>query len=208
MVSGQPHLLETFNFVAHPARLDLLSAQAKERIRREGKQARSPDRAGIPIAICMCTWYLYRRIPRKLHTCRHLPSLCRESGGRYSDGQVLLGTLPGHDAAMSRFVPGTLQAILEFAGNDLRAYLAQQVSRIQQAGVQATAELRQGDPAIAIPEAAEALDASVIILATHGRAGNAAFWTNSVGARVQAQTRRPLLLIPVREETPALTKTP
>jgi nucleotide-binding universal stress UspA family protein len=109
---------------------------------------------------------------------------------------------------MSRFVPGTLQAILEFAGNDLRAYLAQQVSRIQQAGVQATAELRQGDPAIAIPEAAEALDASVIILATHGRAGNAAFWTNSVGARVQAQTRRPLLLIPVREETPALTKTP
>ena len=94
-------------------------------------------------------------------------------------------------------MPGTTQAILEIAEADLQSYLHRQVSRLRQTGVSASAELRHGDIAPAILEAAEKLDAGIIVLATHGKAGNEAFWTNSVAARVQAQTTRPLLLVPV-----------
>ncbi len=109
-----------------------------------------------------------------------------------------LNSLSGHDATMGRFMPGTTQAILQLEEKELKAYLAQQASRIQQAGVPVTAELRCGDVSPTIVEAAERIDAGIIVLATHGKAGNAAFWTNSVAARVQANTKRPLLLVPVK----------
>jgi nucleotide-binding universal stress UspA family protein len=110
-------------------------------------------------------------------------------------------TLAGRDMTMGKFMPGTTQAILELTESDLKTYLLQQVAMLQKAGAPAAAELRYGDTAPTIAQAADTLDASIIVLATHGKAGTEAFWTNSVGARVQAQTRRPLLLVPVKRES-------
>lgn len=126
--------------------------------------------------------------------------LARATGARLQLLSVVptMGTLAGRDATMGRFMPGTTQAILDIAETDLKSYLTGQVSRLQKAGVPASAELRHGDTAPAIVEAADSLDASIIVLATHGKAGNEAFWTNSVAASVQAQTKRPLLLVPVK----------
>ncbi len=128
--------------------------------------------------------------------------LARAIGARLQLLSVVptMGTLAGRDATMGRFMPGTTQAMLELAETDLKSYLVQQVTRLQRAGVPTSAELRHGDTAPMIAEAAETLDAGMVVLATHGKAGNEAFWTNSVAARVQAQTKRPLLLVPVKEK--------
>ncbi|MGA2261796.1 MAG: universal stress protein [Acidobacteriota bacterium] len=127
--------------------------------------------------------------------------LARAIGARLQLLSVMptMGTLAGRDATMGRFMPGTTQAMLELAETDLKSYLVQQVTRLQRAGVPTSAELHHGDTAPMIAEVAETLDAGMVVLATHGKAGNEAFWTNSVAARVQAQTKRPLLLVPVKE---------
>ncbi len=112
-----------------------------------------------------------------------------------------MGTLAGRDATMGKFMPGTTQALLDLARNDLRSYLTRHVSRLQKTGLKVSAELREGDAPPAIAAAAESVDASIVALATHGKAGNEAFWTNSVAARVQAQTSRPLLLVPLKKDS-------
>jgi nucleotide-binding universal stress UspA family protein len=109
-------------------------------------------------------------------------------------------SLAGRDATIDRFMPGTTQAMLDLAEQDLRACLARHVTRFQQAGITVSAEILFGNAAPCIAEAAERGGAGMIVLATHGKAGNEAFWTNSVAARVQALTRRPLLLVPVKQE--------
>ena len=38
----------------------------------------------------------------------------------------------------------------------------------------------------------------LISFATHGKAGTKAFWAHSVGAKVLAQTARPVLMVPIR----------
>jgi nucleotide-binding universal stress UspA family protein len=125
--------------------------------------------------------------------------LARALGARLQLLSVVptVGALAGRDATTRKFMPGTTQAILALAEEDLKSYLMRQVSFLQKTGLAALAELRHGDTASVIAETAENVDAGAIVLATHGRAGTAAFWTNSVAARVQAQTKRPLFLVPV-----------
>jgi nucleotide-binding universal stress UspA family protein len=108
-----------------------------------------------------------------------------------------LTSLAGRDATMGKFMPGTTQALLQLGESELRAYLAQQAARLKRDGVTVAAEIRSGDVAPAIAESAEKALAGMIVLATHGRAGNEAFWTNSVASKVQSLTRRPLLLVPI-----------
>jgi nucleotide-binding universal stress UspA family protein len=117
-----------------------------------------------------------------------------------------MGKLSGHDATLGKFMPGTTKAILQLAEDGLKTYLIETVSRMGRTGIETTAEIARGDPGPLISETADALDADLIVLATHGRAGNEAFWTNSVAAKVQALTKRPLLLVPIqlaREKTTA-----
>ncbi|MBI5894817.1 MAG: universal stress protein [Desulfobacterales bacterium] len=125
--------------------------------------------------------------------------LARAMGARLD----LLGVVPtlarltGRSATTSRFAPGTSLAMLEIAEADLGQYLQKQIVHFKKAGLTAGARLERGDPALVIAATAEALDADLIVLGTHGKSGAAAFWTQSIGAKVLAQTPRPLLLVPV-----------
>lgn len=107
-------------------------------------------------------------------------------------------TLAGYYATTQRFMPGTTHAILDLAEEEFQEYLQQKLTQIQAQGVAASAEIRRGDPASVIVEAAEAIAADVIVLGTHGKLGTTAFWHNSVGAKVVTQTKRPILLVPVK----------
>jgi nucleotide-binding universal stress UspA family protein len=109
-----------------------------------------------------------------------------------------MGTLAGRDATLGRFMPGTTQAILNYAEQNLKYYLQELSGKATAAGIEPKMELRHGESAPAIAETASALDSTLIVLATHGRAGTDAFWNNSVAAAVHAQTKRPLLLIPAQ----------
>ena len=109
-----------------------------------------------------------------------------------------VSVLSGRDATTQRFMPGTTATILDLAVEDLCAYLHEQMSQIQAQGVTVAAELRRGEPAAVIADVAESANVSLIVLGTHGRTGTNAFWRDSTGAKVVAQTRRPLLLVPVK----------
>jgi nucleotide-binding universal stress UspA family protein len=106
--------------------------------------------------------------------------------------------LAGRQAASGRFMPGTTRAILEVAQEQLESYLRHHAGRGQAEGLAVSASVLRGDPASVIVETAARVDADIIVLGTHGKAGTEAFWAHSVTAGVLGKTTRPLLLVPVR----------
>ncbi|MDA8139645.1 MAG: universal stress protein [Desulfobacteraceae bacterium] len=108
-----------------------------------------------------------------------------------------LNRLTGRTATASRFAPGTSQAMLEIAEADLGRFLQRKVADFRKAGVNAGARLERGDPAAIIAGVAEKINVDLIAFSTHGKSGAAAFWNQSIGAKVLAQTRRPMLMVPV-----------
>jgi nucleotide-binding universal stress UspA family protein len=106
--------------------------------------------------------------------------------------------LAGRQAASGRFMPGTTRAVLDVAQEQLDSYLRQQAGRGQAGGLAVSASVLRGDPASVIVETAARVDADIIVLGTHGKAGTEAFWAHSVTAGVLGKTTRPLLLVPVQ----------
>jgi nucleotide-binding universal stress UspA family protein len=125
--------------------------------------------------------------------------LARATGARVQLLAVVptMERLAGRQAASGRFMPGTTRAVLEVAQEQLESYLRHQAGRGQAGGVAVSASVRRGDPTSVIVETAASVDADIIVLGTHGKAGAEAFWAHSVTAGVLGKTTRPLLLVPV-----------
>ena len=124
----------------------------------------------------------------------------------YNSGIHLLTVIPtfttvaGEAAAASSLLPATTAALLDIevenAAEDLQAHL----DELKQAGFQVTAEVARGDPATGIVNISENLNADLIVLTTHRKAGTAAFWARSVAPNVARRTRIPIMLIPLEEK--------
>ena len=110
------------------------------------------------------------------------------------------GTLSGERAAIARMLPGATAALLDLAEQEARQYLQRHVTRLQAAGFAVTTEVRRGDPATVIVNAAEELKIDLIVLATHGKTGLKAFWSGTPTPTVTSRSVTPLLLVPVRDE--------
>lgn len=108
-----------------------------------------------------------------------------------------ISSLPGRRATLSRYLPGTTWAMQRATLQNLTGYLEKLLTGIERHGIVATAEIQYGKVAKTISERTDAIDADLIVLATHGKAGTQAFWANSVAAEVQSRTSRALLLIPL-----------
>lgn len=104
--------------------------------------------------------------------------------------------LAGPEASLARFLPGSTRAMQELAADNLRQYLEGVRGRAIGQNIEIFLELRRGDVAEEIVQAAADNNADVIVLGTHGKTGTRAFWANSVAARVQGRTDRALLLVP------------
>lgn len=109
-----------------------------------------------------------------------------------------LGTLKGEQAATSSLLPGTTTALLDIEEQTAGEHLQMHVDELQDAGFSATAEIVRGDPASEIVSAAERLNADLMVLATHRKAGMDAFWAGSVAPEIARKTKLPLLLIPLK----------
>lgn len=109
------------------------------------------------------------------------------------------GTLSGDEAVTSRLNPGATSAALDLAEIGASEYLRQRLQELKSSGINATAEVKRGDPANTIVDTAEETNADIIVFGTHGKAGTDAFWSGSVTPKVSSHTRIPLLLVPVRE---------
>jgi nucleotide-binding universal stress UspA family protein len=56
----------------------------------------------------------------------------------------------------------------------------------------------RGDALTVIVDTVRRINADLIVLGTHGKAGWDAFWAGSVTPKIADRTRRHLLLVPVR----------
>jgi nucleotide-binding universal stress UspA family protein len=108
-----------------------------------------------------------------------------------------LPTLPRQQAAAARLLPGTTTALLDLTQQRAEAYLDNWVTKLQAVAV--TAEVGRGDPVEIIVRTARQVHADLIVLGTHGKKGADAFWSGSVTPKISGRSRRPLLLIPVRD---------
>ncbi len=113
----------------------------------------------------------------------------------------LLGVVPppstARGTALARFMPGATRTLSALDAVNLEDYLQQVLTRLKKEGLDAKGELRYGHTAKMIVATAARSHADLIVMATHGRAGSEAFWSNSVTAAVLSKTTTPLLLIPV-----------
>jgi nucleotide-binding universal stress UspA family protein len=109
-----------------------------------------------------------------------------------------LGELAGSQAAAGMLLPSATRIKLEMESAAASDYLAAKAEELARAGVAAGSEASRGDPALVIVRAARRLDADMVVMGTHRKAGTVAFWEGSVAARVISRTRVPLLLVPLK----------
>jgi nucleotide-binding universal stress UspA family protein len=108
-----------------------------------------------------------------------------------------LSSLAGRRASLSRFLPGASWILQRMTQENLRVYLGRLLAHAEEQGIVVAGEIQYGKVAKSIITMADSINADLVVLATHGKAGTQAFWANSIAAQVQAQTTRSLLLVPV-----------
>ena len=84
---------------------------------------------------------------------------------------------------------------------DVQAKIAKQVEELQTAGFDATLEVCTGsrDVAVLIAEAAETVDADLIVVGTHGHGGFTAALMGSVARALCHTAARPVLVVPPQQ---------
>jgi len=109
-------------------------------------------------------------------------------------------TVAGETAAASSLLPATTSVLLDIKVENAVEDLQEHLNELKQAGLQVTAEVARGDPATEIVNISEKLNADLVVLTTHRKAGTAAFWARSVAPNVVRRARAPILLIPLGEK--------
>lgn len=106
-----------------------------------------------------------------------------------------VGSLSGTMASIARFSPNVTAELLDKAGEDAVTYLQGLASRVTKSGVTVQTFVARDDPADAILDAAKQVNADLIVMASHGRAGFGGAWAGSVSNKILARSTGPFLLI-------------
>lgn len=125
--------------------------------------------------------------------------LAQKTGARLHLIRIVptLSTLSGEDAASGTLLPATTNAMLEIAEEEACEYLEERLHGILDLGIEATAEVKRGDPAVEVVKSAVDQKADLILLGTHGKKGMGALWAGSVAPQIVSRSRLPILLVPV-----------
>jgi nucleotide-binding universal stress UspA family protein len=108
------------------------------------------------------------------------------------------GTLTGAQAATGSMLPAATAALLDIKEENATEHLQEHLNALHAAGLNASAEVARGDPAIVIVKTAERTGSDLIVLSTHRKAGMDAFWARSVAPNVANRSTLALLLIPMK----------
>ncbi len=119
---------------------------------------------------------------------------------RYSARVHLLTAVPRlaearRASASARLLPTATAESLRIEEEEVAEHLGRQQQGLKEAGVEGSAELRHEDPVTSILERAREVDADLIVLSTHARAGFEAWYTGSTGYRLIAAATSTLLLL-------------
>jgi len=110
-----------------------------------------------------------------------------------------LTTVTSDRLPSTMLMPSTARAVLDLEYNNLVSYLSRVAGELRQHELTVTFAVVRGDPASATVDEAERVQADLLAFATHGRTGLSGIWAGSVGAKVLARFKRPLLLARVPE---------
>jgi len=110
-------------------------------------------------------------------------------------------TLAGDRSVVRRTMPSTVTAILELDEQDAVRYLREAAAGCTSYGVQPVAHVLRGDAVEEVVRYAQQVRATLVIVATHGRAGIGAFFAGSFGAGIMDKITTPILLVPRHPET-------
>jgi nucleotide-binding universal stress UspA family protein len=107
------------------------------------------------------------------------------------------GTLRAEEAATGIMLPGAMKVMLDLAEQGGKDYLTRLLDELRAARVPARAEVARGDPVATILATIDRLQADLVVLGTHGKAGTDAFWSGSVTPKITGRANVPILLVPV-----------
>ena len=107
------------------------------------------------------------------------------------------GTMSGEVSPANRFLPATTTRMMDMLVTDAEDYLNKLKIKFEQPNLKITISASRNDPAVAVLETAQQIDADLIILATHGKKGTEAFWSGSISPKISKASKIPLLLFPV-----------
>jgi nucleotide-binding universal stress UspA family protein len=105
------------------------------------------------------------------------------------------GTLSGHRAATGILMPLATRAMLEIAEQEGAAYVKGLESALSSEGLAASSSVSRGEPVAAILEAAKAIEADLVVMATHARGALEGFWSGSLTPKLMQRLDRPILLV-------------
>jgi nucleotide-binding universal stress UspA family protein len=106
-----------------------------------------------------------------------------------------LATVSGERAGVARFMPSATAASLEMEEAAAERYLKTVAATIQTSGAPVSVTVARGDPAKEILDVARRIDAGMIAMATHARAGLDAIFSGSVASIIAAKYTQPILFV-------------
>ncbi len=101
----------------------------------------------------------------------------------------------GEQGISGRFLPIASRAVLELAVEGAKEYLAEIIAECQKQNLVATAEILRGNTVSELLDHADKIQADLIVVSSHGRAGIDALFTGSIAQRIIGKAGRPLLLV-------------
>jgi len=109
------------------------------------------------------------------------------------------GELSGEQGVSGKFLPSATKAMLELAVTGSQEYLAEIIEQCRAQNLNAAAEILRGNTVTELLDHADKIQADLIVLVSHGRAGIDALFTGSIAQRIIGKAGRPLLLVKTPE---------
>ncbi len=108
-----------------------------------------------------------------------------------------LGTLGAAQSASAMLVPAASRAILDIEATDARRGLDELIAQLAATGTDVPVQrsVLRGDPATAAVAEATRVNAGLLAMATHAKAGLSGIWAGSVGTKIIDRSKLPLLLV-------------
>ncbi len=113
------------------------------------------------------------------------------------------GTLSGHEAATGSLMPSATRAVLDLAEREAAAYVHGVANSLAAEGITSASYVSRGEPVSSLVDAAKAVNADLVVMATHAKGAMDAFWSGSLTPQVMEKLERPLLLVRASPETPS-----
>lgn len=113
-----------------------------------------------------------------------------------------MNTLPGEQASSGLLLPATTRELLELSQQASHDYLEKIAEPLREEGITVHTIVLRGETVGAVLGCVAEVNANLLVMSSHGKAGLSAILSGSVGQRITAQATCPLLLVRTPAQPP------